>query len=253
MKSLIHDHDVGFFILADEEPTINKTKFVAFCEELIRRDLGILWGINTRVTDIVRDEALLPLYRKAGSRDGCGIAVLQVARLASPASRRSGTYARGVGHMASEPRIICSPIAFPPADQKVLRASPPRLASRLLLKAIAGNAWAFAGSGTFKARNGSPAVITISNCPICRGAHADRPICTYYAATFERLYAKLVPADTRVVETACAAEGGSFRTDRVSMARRCRLRASLHRSLGARRWARIRAQLFKLALAFLLP
>ncbi|HQW67601.1 MAG TPA: cobalamin-dependent protein, partial [Gemmatimonadales bacterium] len=30
------------------------------------RDLGITWGINTRVTDILRDEAELPLYRKAG-------------------------------------------------------------------------------------------------------------------------------------------------------------------------------------------
>ncbi len=66
IERLIRDHDVGFFILADEEPTINKKKFVAFCEELIRRDLKILWGINTRVTDILRDEALLPLYRKAG-------------------------------------------------------------------------------------------------------------------------------------------------------------------------------------------
>jgi anaerobic magnesium-protoporphyrin IX monomethyl ester cyclase len=66
IEGLVRDHDVGFFILADEEPTINKKKFVAFCEELIRRDLGILWGINTRVTDILRDEALLPLYRKAG-------------------------------------------------------------------------------------------------------------------------------------------------------------------------------------------
>ena len=66
IETLMREHDVGFFILADEEPTINKKKFVAFCEELIARDLKILWGINTRVTDILRDEALLPLYRKAG-------------------------------------------------------------------------------------------------------------------------------------------------------------------------------------------
>lgn len=66
IEMLKRDHDVGFFILADEEPTINKKKFVAFCEELIRRDVNILWGINTRVTDILRDEELLPLYRKAG-------------------------------------------------------------------------------------------------------------------------------------------------------------------------------------------
>ncbi|HSO80402.1 MAG TPA: magnesium-protoporphyrin IX monomethyl ester anaerobic oxidative cyclase, partial [Chromatiaceae bacterium] len=66
IETLIRDHNVGFFILADEEPTINRKKFIAFCEELIARDLGILWGINTRVTDILRDEDVLPLYRKAG-------------------------------------------------------------------------------------------------------------------------------------------------------------------------------------------
>ncbi len=59
-------HGVGFFILADEEPTINKKKFMAFCKELIDRKVDILWGINTRVTDILRDEKELALYRKAG-------------------------------------------------------------------------------------------------------------------------------------------------------------------------------------------
>jgi len=66
IEKLVRDHDVGFFILADEEPTINRKKFVQFCEELIRRDLGVLWGINTRVTDILKQRELLPLYRKAG-------------------------------------------------------------------------------------------------------------------------------------------------------------------------------------------
>jgi anaerobic magnesium-protoporphyrin IX monomethyl ester cyclase len=68
IERLVNDHGVGFFILADEEPTINKKKFVEFCEELIARDLPrrIQWGINTRVTDIMRDKDLLPFYRKAG-------------------------------------------------------------------------------------------------------------------------------------------------------------------------------------------
>jgi len=68
IEKLVNDHDVGFFILADEEPTINRKKFIQFCEELIARGLPdkIKWGINTRVTDILRDEKLLPLYRKAG-------------------------------------------------------------------------------------------------------------------------------------------------------------------------------------------
>lgn len=66
IEVLMKEHDVGFFILADEEPTINKKKFKAFCQELIDRKLGILWGINTRVTDILRDEADLDMYREAG-------------------------------------------------------------------------------------------------------------------------------------------------------------------------------------------
>ncbi len=68
IETLVRDHGVGFFILADEEPTINRKKFVAFCEELIARGLPdkVKWGINTRVTDIIRDEKLLPLFRKAG-------------------------------------------------------------------------------------------------------------------------------------------------------------------------------------------
>mgnify|MGYP001028954048 FL=1 len=66
IETLVRDHQVGFMILADEEPTIVQSKFIALCEELIKRDLPLHWGINTRVTDIMRDRDLLPFYRKAG-------------------------------------------------------------------------------------------------------------------------------------------------------------------------------------------
>jgi anaerobic magnesium-protoporphyrin IX monomethyl ester cyclase len=68
IEKLVNEHQVGFFILADEEPTINKKKFTEFCEELIRRGLPdkVKWGINTRVTDIMRDKEMLPLWRRAG-------------------------------------------------------------------------------------------------------------------------------------------------------------------------------------------
>lgn len=68
IEDLVDNHGVGFFILADEEPTINKKKFVAFCQELIDRGLParVKWGINTRVTDIYRDRELLGFYRQAG-------------------------------------------------------------------------------------------------------------------------------------------------------------------------------------------
>jgi anaerobic magnesium-protoporphyrin IX monomethyl ester cyclase len=39
IENLVNNHQVGFFILADEEPTINRKKFIQFCEELIARGL----------------------------------------------------------------------------------------------------------------------------------------------------------------------------------------------------------------------
>src|SRR6056297_1234208 len=68
IERLVRDQKVGFFILADEEPTINRRKFIEFCQELIDRGLPskVQWGINTRVTDILRDAELLAFYRKAG-------------------------------------------------------------------------------------------------------------------------------------------------------------------------------------------
>jgi anaerobic magnesium-protoporphyrin IX monomethyl ester cyclase len=68
IERLVNDHQVGFFILADEEPTINRKKFIEFCQELIDRGLNkrVKWGINTRVTDIYRDRELLGFFREAG-------------------------------------------------------------------------------------------------------------------------------------------------------------------------------------------
>ncbi len=66
IEYLTQVHKVGFYILADEEPTINKKKFIQLCQTLIDRKIDVPWGINTRVTDILRDESLLPFYRKAG-------------------------------------------------------------------------------------------------------------------------------------------------------------------------------------------
>lgn len=68
IETLVKEHQVGFFILADEEPTINRKKFDEFCEELIARGLPdkVQWGINTRVTDILRDQHKLKRWREAG-------------------------------------------------------------------------------------------------------------------------------------------------------------------------------------------
>jgi divinyl protochlorophyllide a 8-vinyl-reductase len=89
----------------------------------------------------------------------------------------------------------------------LLRVLPAPLASRILLKAIAGSSWTFAGSGTFSAQAGHPVRISIAACPLCRDVTADEPICDYYAATFERLFRVLVSRHARVTESQCQAMG----------------------------------------------
>jgi divinyl protochlorophyllide a 8-vinyl-reductase len=96
---------------------------------------------------------------------------------------------------------------IPGAVQRVLKALPPWLSSRVLLAAIARHAWTFAGSGTFSARAGRPVVVAIADCPLCRGVRAERPLCDYYAATFQRLFRVLVARDAVATETACSARG----------------------------------------------
>ena len=96
---------------------------------------------------------------------------------------------------------------IPRPAQIVLRTLPAGLASRLLLAAIARHAWTFAGSGHFEARGARPVLISIADCPICRGALAAQPLCDYYAATFTRLYARLVHPGARARETECMAAG----------------------------------------------
>ena len=96
---------------------------------------------------------------------------------------------------------------IPKPVQGVLKILPPALASRLLLRAIARHAWTFAGSGVFRAEAGHPVRVSITGCPICRGAHVESAACAYYAATFERLFQDLVSPRSRVQEIACEALG----------------------------------------------
>jgi divinyl protochlorophyllide a 8-vinyl-reductase len=96
---------------------------------------------------------------------------------------------------------------IPPLAQRLLRVLPPALASRALLAAIARNAWTFAGSGAFEFRAGNPSRMSLTGCPLCRGANAVAPLCDYYAATFERLFRKLVSSRATVREAECQAAG----------------------------------------------
>ncbi len=77
----------------------------------------------------------------------------------------------------------------------------------MLLRAISGHSWTFAGSGRFAIERGRPLVLSIAGCAICRGAHGPVPVCDYYAATFERLYRALVSPRSTVREISCQATG----------------------------------------------
>jgi len=98
-------------------------------------------------------------------------------------------------------------VRIPRFAQAVLRACPPWLASRLLARAIAANAWTFVGSGRFAAHHGRLTRFVVSDCPLCRHEHADQPLCDFYTGTFEHLYRQLVSRRAHVAEVACCARG----------------------------------------------
>jgi divinyl protochlorophyllide a 8-vinyl-reductase len=89
----------------------------------------------------------------------------------------------------------------------LLRLLPAPLAGPIVLRSILDHTWTFAGSATVGAIGGRPTTITIAGCPICRGARDEAPACGYYAATFERLFRRLVSRRATVTEVACEAMG----------------------------------------------
>lgn len=95
---------------------------------------------------------------------------------------------------------------IPRASQGVLRWLPARLARRLLARAIARNAWTFAGSGRFRIAARHPLTFEIAGNPLA-AEPCGRPSCHWHAADFERLFGALTQDGVTVTETACAAAG----------------------------------------------
>lgn len=148
--------------------------------------------------DEMVDEAEVTRLHQA-LRDTLGLAK------ARPLARRAGTL---TGDYLLAKRI-------PRPAQWILAVLPPPLACRVLLGAIQQNAWTFAGTGTFSTQPGNPAILKIERCPICRGARTSEPICDYFAATYERLFTRLVHRRATVVETECEATGAAACTFEV--------------------------------------
>jgi divinyl protochlorophyllide a 8-vinyl-reductase len=97
---------------------------------------------------------------------------------------------------------------IPMPVQAVLKRLPAWAAGPVLTRAIAKNAWTFAGSGRFAVVRGWPAVLLIHDNPVVRGERAGAPLCHWHRGVFERLYRVLVSDRARVREVACCACGG---------------------------------------------
>jgi divinyl protochlorophyllide a 8-vinyl-reductase len=98
---------------------------------------------------------------------------------------------------------------IPKPVQRLLRLLPKRLSAYILLKAIGAHAWTFAGTSRFTWKMGRPITLSFEDCPLCRGDTAAQPCCSYYAATFERLFRVLIDSAATVAETGCIATGGA--------------------------------------------
>ena len=105
---------------------------------------------------------------------------------------------------------------IPRAAQLRLPLLRPRLALRILLKAVERHGWTFAGLFAWKATP-EGFELTLLNNPVSRTIRADQPVCDYYAATFKTLFRGLAGSSTRVEETACSAKGDAACMFRVTL------------------------------------
>lgn len=96
---------------------------------------------------------------------------------------------------------------IPRGAQRIVHALANPLGTRLLVGAIRRHAWTFTGSGHLRLEYAPLPVFLIENCPLCRSARHPVPACSYFAATFERLFQRLIDSDLCVSETHCAARG----------------------------------------------
>lgn len=99
---------------------------------------------------------------------------------------------------------------IPKPAQQILKILPGAVSGPLLARAIAKNAWTFAGSGSFRIASYRPVVFCLKDNPLIAGEAAGHPLCAWHSAVFARLFQVLVDPNVRVTETACSAAGAPF-------------------------------------------
>lgn len=152
-------------------------------------DAGLAHYLTTPPRQMVDEREVVALQRALRERLG----IAEAAAVSHDAGLRTGDYL--LAHRIPKPA------------QLLLRLLPPRPAAATLLRAVGKHSWTFSGSGTFTFDTGYPVRVTIADCPICRDAAGDRPLCDFYTAAFERLFTTLVSRRAQVVEVQCQAMG----------------------------------------------
>ena len=66
LETLRDRHGVRVAMLSDETPTVDPERWERILDLMIERETGVELLLETRVDDILRDEAILPKYRAAG-------------------------------------------------------------------------------------------------------------------------------------------------------------------------------------------
>ena len=66
LEYLYKTFEVNVFLITDEYPTRDKVRWEAFLDLLIAKELPIYLLMETRATDIIRDQEIIGKYRKAG-------------------------------------------------------------------------------------------------------------------------------------------------------------------------------------------
>lgn len=121
-------------------------------------------------------------------------------QIASEAGRRTADY------------LLANRIPKP--AQWVMRALPPRLAAPILLKAMASNAWTYAGTGRVRTQAGNPCVLEILDNPLAQ------PGCPWHVAVFERLFRALVARGAQVTHAPCCANGATACRFEITLSRK---------------------------------
>lgn len=103
---------------------------------------------------------------------------------------------------------------IPKPAQWVMQVLPPRLAAPILLKAMAANAWTYAGTGRVRTKAGDPCVLEIVENPLAQ------PLCPWHVAVFERLFRALVAKGAQVKHTSCCANGATACRFEITLSRK---------------------------------